>query len=421
MATLLVLGLAACGNKPNDSTPDSTPASTQPSGTTTTSSTASTTTTVGRSEQTPASTENVTTTITKPPISNYKPKPATAQTLANSKYLLTQKKAFNVAYYGGSITQGTGASKENQTSWRAITTAWLKSAYPDANITEIEAAVGGTGTFYGKMRAETDLLNYNPDLVFIEFVVNEPIDGTPLNKSKENLEVIIRKCYQKNPNIDIVLVYTCTAGSGTSNQVTQVFDEVANHYGLPIINVAKAIHKAGGDITQYYTSDKVHPNDKGYKAIADEVIAQMTAMLAKAGSPTKLTAHQNPQPIKENISLSTKIHTVDDILAQNPSLTRKGPNLYFEVDSAQLNKGNTLTFTFKGTSVGIRWRSFDKQSSTKIACHLDGQPVVIKELNHEMGTKTYELFGDLENTTHTLTFTYTGSTNMYVPYIFTTN
>lgn len=420
---LLLLGtLTACGgnepaesaSEPVSSAPATTDDATTASATATEVSTTSKTTISRRTTTTTAKTTAKTTTVSK---NDYNPKPAATQTLANSKYLLTQKKAFNVAYYGGSITQGTGASKEEETSWRALTTAWLKSAYPDAAITETEAASGGTGTYFGKMRADFDLLSFNPDLVFIEFAVNDYLEHKTYEQSKENLEIILRKCYQKNPNIDIVLVYTATVGINEQTIHTRAFDELAQHYGLSVIQLGKALKNADGQLTDYFTRDQVHPNDKGYKVMADEAIAQITAMLDKAGNPVKLTAHQNPQPLKENISLNTKAYTADDILAQNPSLGRQNPNDYCAVDSVLMTKGKTVTLSFKGTSVGVWWRCFDR--SAVINCYVDGKQVAGKVLG--MTTHyTYELAENLENTTHTFSFTYNGDTALYLPYIFVT-
>ena len=419
LSAFMLMNLVSCSKgAPTDtsSAPTTSTTGSQTTEATTTSagtSAASTTT----SHAKPSTTSGVATTTTAPQ-NTYNPKPVTAQSLANSQYLLTQKKAYNVAYYGGSITQGTGATDEEKNSWRALTTAWLKSTYPDANITEIEAAKGGTGTYFGKMRADFELLNYNPDLVFIEFAVNDYLEKKTYEQSKENLEIIIRKCYQKNPNIDIVLVYTSTVGISTSTIYTRAFDELAKHYGLSVIHVGKALTTAGGKLTDYFTPDQVHPNNKGYKAMADEVIAQMTAMLAKAGNPTNLVAHAIPQPLKENISIGTKTYNVDDILAQNPSLKRQKPNDYCSVDSALVTKGNTVTITFKGTSIGVWWRCFDR--SAIIHCMVDGQQVASKTLNNTTHY-TYELADNLENTTHTFSFTYNGDTALYLPYVFVTN
>jgi hypothetical protein len=70
-----------------------------------------------------------------------------------------------VAYFGGSITAANG--------WRPQTTAWLQQHYPKAKVTEVNAAIGGTGSDLGVFRLGHDVLEHRPDLVFVEFAVND--------------------------------------------------------------------------------------------------------------------------------------------------------------------------------------------------------------------------------------------------------
>ncbi|OGV84440.1 MAG: hypothetical protein A3K19_32615 [Lentisphaerae bacterium RIFOXYB12_FULL_65_16] len=69
-----------------------------------------------------------------------------------------------VAYLGGSITAAHG--------WRPKTLAWFKAQYPAAAISEINAAISGTGSDYGACRLRGDVLAQSPDLVFLECRVN---------------------------------------------------------------------------------------------------------------------------------------------------------------------------------------------------------------------------------------------------------
>ncbi|MCQ2385417.1 MAG: SGNH/GDSL hydrolase family protein [Clostridia bacterium] len=79
---------------------------------------------------------------------------------------LQNKKPLTVAYFGGSITEGAGASSPDK-CWRSKITAYLKAAYPASEITEIQAAIGGTDSALGIFRADNDVLRYHPDLVFL--------------------------------------------------------------------------------------------------------------------------------------------------------------------------------------------------------------------------------------------------------------
>lgn len=150
--------------------------------------------------------------------------------------------ALTVGYIGGSITNGTGVA-DVADCWREKTTAWLQETYPDAAITAINAAIGATGSYYGKNRIDFHLLDQKPDLVFIEFVVNDWIEGSTFKESAENMETMVRKCLNSNPNMDIVFVYTTTVSLGGNNNTwINAFNAVAQHYGIETIGVGAAMY-----------------------------------------------------------------------------------------------------------------------------------------------------------------------------------
>ena len=86
--------------------------------------------------------------------------------LENTLYRLVRDKKCVLGYFGGSITEGAGASTP-ASCYRALVTEWFRSRYPDAEIREIQAAIGGTGSDLGMYREETDLPTTGPDLVFL--------------------------------------------------------------------------------------------------------------------------------------------------------------------------------------------------------------------------------------------------------------
>src|SRR4051794_4106160 len=62
-----------------------------------------------------------------------------------------------VAYLGGSITA--------QPGWRVKTLAYFQQAYPRAKFSEINAAIGGTGSDLGVFRVGHEVLEKKPDLL----------------------------------------------------------------------------------------------------------------------------------------------------------------------------------------------------------------------------------------------------------------
>lgn len=70
-----------------------------------------------------------------------------------------------VAYFGGSITA--------QPGWRPKSLAHFQKTWPQAKFSEINAAIGGTGSDLGVFRLKHDVLDQKPDLLFVEFAVND--------------------------------------------------------------------------------------------------------------------------------------------------------------------------------------------------------------------------------------------------------
>ena len=78
---------------------------------------------------------------------------------------LTDGQEVRIAYFGGSITAANG--------WRPQTLEWFRQTWPQATVVEINAAIGGTGSDLGVFRCAQDVLAHDPDLIFVEFAVND--------------------------------------------------------------------------------------------------------------------------------------------------------------------------------------------------------------------------------------------------------
>lgn len=70
-----------------------------------------------------------------------------------------------IAFLGGSITQAPG--------YRVQFEKWFKRSYPEVPLSTINAGIGGTGSDLGVARVDEKVLSENPDLVFVEFAVND--------------------------------------------------------------------------------------------------------------------------------------------------------------------------------------------------------------------------------------------------------
>lgn len=275
-----------------------------------------------------------------------------------------------VAYLGGSITEADG--------WRVKTTAWMRAQHPQASIVEIHAAIGGTGSDLGVYRFAHDVLRHRPDLVFIEYAVNDSTAST--HAIQQGVEGIVRQAWASDPAIDLCFVYTLKGDMlaelqcGRCPNSVLAMEQVAEHYRIPSINLAPEIiarvaagslvfqaktvaereraHAAGHLV---FSEDDVHPLDAGHDLYA-EVVTRNLARL----TPAIVPGHPLPAPlVRDHLAAAKLLPLARATLSpgwrrldpESKHLVRcfghRVPSLY----AAQV--GATLRFTFRGTAVGL--------------------------------------------------------------------
>jgi lysophospholipase L1-like esterase len=162
---------------------------------------------------------------------------------------------------GGSITAGAIASHPGN-SYSGLLLAWWRNRFPKCEIDLINAGIGGTGSMYGALRAGRDLLSGTPDLVVIEFAVNDNwTDG-------EAYEGLVRQILAQ-PNQPAVILLFMMWERGGNDQEMQA--KIGLHYHLPMVSFRDAMwpEMAAGRIKwSDYIVDTVHPNEAGHAAAA---------------------------------------------------------------------------------------------------------------------------------------------------------
>ena len=170
-----------------------------------------------------------------------------------------------VAFLGGSITQGTGADNEN--CYAARTAKWLEQQYPNATVNYVNAGIGATGSYIGVHRCDAQVLSKNPDLVFIDFSVNDTSDRNTLNKL--TYEGLIRKIWKYDTAPGIICI-AMTQDNGTS--VQQAHGEVTEKYSLPYVSYHDAMldFLNTNDSVQWsdISGDNIHPNLAGHAILS---------------------------------------------------------------------------------------------------------------------------------------------------------
>ncbi len=168
-----------------------------------------------------------------------------------------------VAYLGGSITEGIGApDKEN--CYAKLSFDALSEVY-GGNFEYVNAGVSGTPSILGNLRVQKDVLDYSPDIVFLEFAVNDGMEQI----YKESYESLIRTILKQDNEPAVILLFTVTK---TGHTCQPHMSELGEYYQLPMISVPDAIQpeiEAGRMTWEDYSADDAHPNTEGHKLVAE--------------------------------------------------------------------------------------------------------------------------------------------------------
>lgn len=236
----------------------------------------------------------------------------TAGNTARMENALRKAKAgeeITVAYIGGSITEGLTAGADK--CWARLSYEWLCEALPGAKINYVNAGMSGTPSTLGVVRAERDVIAPygNPDLVFIEFAVNDGQDGL----SKNAYESLVRRMLSLDGDPAVVLLFTVLK-NGYSCENAHM-KPIGEHYELPMISVGTALNDefaSGRTPWEKYSDDESHPNEWGHVLVKDFVAHYFETVLDgmdEAGEAKPVVGVDSVEPLYG--SDYTNVHLLD--------------------------------------------------------------------------------------------------------------
>ena len=172
-----------------------------------------------------------------------------------------------LVYLGGSITEGALAVPQSSRCYAALSARQFAEKYmPDpSRMNYVNAGISGTPSLLGITRLEQDVLVHSPDVVFVEFAVNDSADPV----SQMVYESLIRRLLQSDSQPAVVLIFTLMR-EGHTCQPHML--QVGKHYDLGMISVVDAVKVQiilGKMQWSDYSSDYTHPNNDGHAFIAD--------------------------------------------------------------------------------------------------------------------------------------------------------
>lgn len=197
--------------------------------------------------------------------------------------------SLSVAFFGGSLTWGAQATDPLRTSYRALVSQRLKQTYPKARFEFWDAAIGGTGSQLGAFRLERDVLAHKPDLVFLDFTINDDAYSKPDSDRLASYESLVRRMVQAG--IPVVQVILPAKKDVLPNPPERPLDakhkEIGQAYGLAIADAVALVKtrvaegKATPDQLWDAAPDVTHPGDAGYALYAEAAWAAFQQGIAQ--------------------------------------------------------------------------------------------------------------------------------------------
>lgn len=285
--------------------------------------------------------------------------------LTNSQLRFERERKGRIAFLGGSITYNHG--------WRDSIANYFIKRFPDTEFEFIEAGIPSMGTTPAAFRLQRDVLSKGKiDLLFEEAAVNDATNGRTKTEQIRALEGIIRHLRQQNPEMDMVLMHFVdpdkmkTYNNGQIPEVIQNHNQVARHYRIPSINLAKEVTDRinNGEFTWKDDFKNLHPSPFGQGVYAKSMITFLDNALPKSiATDDKISKHPLPAPLDpasysngvllDIQSAKTKKGWMIDPL-WNPKDGKGLRANYFDVPMLISETPDaTLKLKFSGTAVGI--------------------------------------------------------------------
>lgn len=192
-----------------------------------------------------------------------------------------------------------GTSLTASTAWVPLMKQWFDQQYP-GKVTVFNGAQNGKNSEWGLANVQRQVIGREPDLVFIEFAVNDAKEGSNISveQARSNLAAIMTAIRQANPRVEIVLL-TMNDGldvPGKKPAISTrphladyyaVYAQVAKEQQLPLVDLYPGWHALRGrDPRQFvaYAPDGLHPNEEGTTAVTWPVVLSfLTAAKHPAG------------------------------------------------------------------------------------------------------------------------------------------
>ncbi len=180
-----------------------------------------------------------------------------------------------IVCFGDSITAGYAVRR----GFPSFLLESLRQRFPDSKIEMINSGISGDTSQDGLSRLDWAVLSYEPDLVTINFGINDCVLGLSREEFEMNLVEMVRRI-RAGPDSEILLLSSQPLESPPYDQRVldyyQTVETVAKEMNVGFVDVYGAWMKrvrAGMPLDSLILPGLDHPNEAGYRIIAEELMS----------------------------------------------------------------------------------------------------------------------------------------------------
>jgi len=290
-----------------------------------------------------------------------------------------------IGFLGGSITQGS-LSSTPKTCYAYLVYEWWKKSFPNAAFSFVNGGIGGTTSHYGGARAWKDVLCYRPDIVTVDFSVNDDANEF----FEETYEGMLRRLLAAPSDSAVVVLNNVFYDTGKNAQ--NYHNRIADHYGIPHVSIKDTVYpdvESGKIVRADITPDNLHPNDKGHRLVADEICKLLDSIKAEMeeetiagenieGKNTKTEASVLlPAPLTENAYEHSRLIQIQDNEAildgflVDP-IEKKGMLDIFKNGWTAAHTNDKISFEIECSCLAVQYRKSVQQPVPKAKAVIDG-------------------------------------------------
>jgi lysophospholipase L1-like esterase len=195
--------------------------------------------------------------------------------------------------------------------WVNRVAEWFAKSFPGTDVQVYNAGIGATGSKFGALRLRKHLLCYCPDIVIVEYSINDSENAI----AGKTFEGILRQLLNDKNNPAVIVLAMMNAWGGN---VEQKHLPLCRYYDIPMVSFRKLFEdkiKSGNLAPNLILADNVHPNDKGHK-IASKLIIDVLEKADTFSTDKNQSCSEIPVPLYTDKYENVDFYEAEEI---NPS------------------------------------------------------------------------------------------------------